>query len=85
MKCTPLLGASFLGFVSTLLCARFMVWEIFLLKNIAKDWLGFLHLLRRVSQDNSCVLVHGISSCDLGCCNKLLMVKPQLSMVQVKC
>jgi hypothetical protein len=55
------------------------------LKNIAKDWLGFLPLLRRVSQDTSCVLVHGISSCDLGCCNKLLMVKLQLSMVQVKC
>jgi hypothetical protein len=44
-----------------------MVWEVFLLKNIAKDWLGFLPLLRRVSQDTSCVLVHGYSSCDLGC------------------
>jgi hypothetical protein len=43
-----------------------MVWEVFLLKNIAKDWLGFLPLLRRVSQDTSCVLVHGYSSCDLG-------------------
>jgi hypothetical protein len=32
-------------------------------------WLGFLPLLRRVSQDTSCVLVHGVSSCDLGCCN----------------
>jgi hypothetical protein len=42
------------------------VWEVFLLKNIAKDWLGFLPLLRRVSQDTSCVLVHGYSSCDLG-------------------
>jgi hypothetical protein len=73
-KCAPLLGASLLGFVSTLLCARFMVWEVFLLKNIAKDWLGFLPLLRRVSQDTSCVLVHGVSSCDLGCCNKLFMV-----------
>jgi hypothetical protein len=26
-----------------------MVVEVFLLKNIAKDWLGFLPLLRRVS------------------------------------
>jgi hypothetical protein len=43
-----------------------MVWEFFLLKNIAKDWMGFLPLLRRVSQDTSCVLVHGYSSCDLG-------------------
>jgi hypothetical protein len=45
--------------------------EVFLLKNIAKDWMGFLPLLRRVSQDTSCVLVHGVSSCDLGCCNKI--------------
>jgi hypothetical protein len=73
-KCAPLLGARFLGFVSTLLCAMFMVVEVFLLKNIAKDWLGFLPLLRRVSQDTSCVLVHGVSPCDLGCCNKLSMV-----------
>jgi hypothetical protein len=51
-----------------------MVLEVFLLKNIVKDWLGFLPLLRRVSQDTSCVLVHGVSSCDLGCCNKLSMV-----------
>jgi len=43
-----------------------MVWEVFLLRNIAKDWLGFLPLLRRVSQDTTCVLVHGYSSCDLG-------------------
>jgi hypothetical protein len=42
-----------------------MVWEVFLLKNRAKDWLGFLPLLRRVSQDTSCVLVHGYS-CGLG-------------------
>jgi hypothetical protein len=42
--------------------------NVFLLKNIAKDWLGFLPLLRRVSQDTSCVLVHGVSSCDIGCC-----------------
>jgi hypothetical protein len=74
MKCAPLLGASLLGFVSTLLCVGFMVWEVFLLKNIAKDWLDFLPLLRRVSHDTSCVLVHGISSCDLGCYNRLFMV-----------
>ena len=34
-------------------------------------WLGFLPLLRRVSQDTSYVLVHGVSSCDLGCCRKI--------------
>jgi hypothetical protein len=43
--------------------------EVFLLNNIAKDLVGLLPLLRRVSQDTSCVLVHGVSSCDLGCCN----------------
>jgi hypothetical protein len=54
--------------ITTLSCvlSLVMVWEDFLLKNIAKDWLGFLPLLRRVSQDTSCVLVHGYSSCDLG-------------------
>jgi hypothetical protein len=51
-----------------------MVVEVFFLKNIEKYWLGCLPLLRRVSQDTSCVLVHGVSSCDLGCCNKLSMV-----------
>jgi hypothetical protein len=51
-----------------------MVVGVFLLKNITKDWLGFLPLLIRVSHDTSCVLVHGVSSCDLGCCNKLSMV-----------
>jgi hypothetical protein len=43
-----------------------MVWEFFLLRNIENDWLGFLHLLRRFSEDTLCVLVHGYSSCDLG-------------------
>ena len=43
--------------------------KVFLLKNIAKDLTGFVPLLRRVSQDTSYVLVHGVSSCDLGCCN----------------
>jgi hypothetical protein len=52
-----------------------MAVAVFLLKNIATDWLGFLPLLRRVSQDTSCVLVHGVSSCDLGSCNKLFMSK----------
>jgi hypothetical protein len=60
--------------VSTLLCARFMVWEIFLLKDIAKDSLGFLPFLRRFSQDTSSVLVHGVSSCVIGYCSKLFMV-----------
>jgi hypothetical protein len=48
--------------------------EIFLLKNIAKDWLGFLPLLRRVSHDIYYVLLHGVSSCDIGCCNNLFTV-----------
>jgi hypothetical protein len=51
-----------------------MVWEVFLLKNIAKEWLGFLPLLRRVSQDTSCVLVHGYSSCDLGLMQLVIVV-----------
>ena len=44
------------------------------LEEYSKGLVGFFPLLRRVSQDISCVLVHGISSCDLGYCNKLLMV-----------
>jgi hypothetical protein len=51
-----------------------MVVKVFLLKIIVKDWLGFFPLLRRVSEDTACVLVHGVSSCDLGYCNKLFMV-----------
>ena len=51
-----------------------MVVEVFLLNNIEKNWLGFLPLLRSVSQDTSCVLVHGVSSYDPGCYNKLSMV-----------
>ena len=51
--------------------------KVFLFKNITKDLVGFsslvekgfLPLLRRVSHDTSCVLVHGVSSCDLGCYN----------------
>jgi hypothetical protein len=43
-----------------------MAWEVFLSKIVAKDWLGFLPLLRRVSHDTSCVLVYGYSSYDLG-------------------
>jgi hypothetical protein len=31
--------------------------------------MGFIPLFIRVSQDTSCVLVHGVSYCDLGCCN----------------
>jgi hypothetical protein len=46
------------------------------LEEYSKGLVGFssLPLLRRVSQDTSCVLVHGVSSCDLGYCNKLFMV-----------
>ena len=36
------------------------------LENISKDWMGFLPFFRMVSHDNSSVLVHGYSSCDLG-------------------
>jgi hypothetical protein len=43
------------------------------LEEYSKGLVGFLPLCRRVSQDTSCVLVHGVSSCDLGCC-KLFMV-----------
>jgi hypothetical protein len=32
LKCTPLLGASFLVLESILLCARSLVWEVFLLR-----------------------------------------------------
>jgi hypothetical protein len=32
-------------------------------------WLGFLPLLRSVSHDTSSILVHGDSSCDIGCYN----------------
>jgi hypothetical protein len=39
------------------------------LEEYNKGLLGFLPLLRRVSQDISCVLVHDISSCDLGYCS----------------
>jgi hypothetical protein len=42
-----------------------MVWEVFLLNNIENHWLVFIPLLRRVSQDTSCVLVHGYSAFDL--------------------
>jgi hypothetical protein len=47
-KCTPLLGASLIGFASTLLCARFLlVVKVFLLKNIAKDLVGFSSLVEK--------------------------------------
>jgi hypothetical protein len=39
------------------------------LKEYSKGLAGFRPLLRRVSQDTSCVLVHGVSSSDLGYCN----------------
>jgi hypothetical protein len=43
--------------------------KLFLLKNIAKDLAGFSSLVEKGFQDTSCVLVHGVSSCDIGCCN----------------
>jgi hypothetical protein len=52
---------------NTLLCARFGDGVGGLsLEEYRKDWLGFLPLLIRVSQDTSCVLMQGYSSCDLG-------------------
>jgi hypothetical protein len=39
------------------------------LEEYSKGLLGFLPLLRRVFYNISCVLVHDISSCDLGYCN----------------
>jgi hypothetical protein len=66
-----------------------MVWEVFILKNLAKDWLGFLPLLRRVYQDTSCVRVHGYYSCDLGllqplCYYKMVMVQFMLNSKEIK-
>ena len=43
--------------------------KVFILKNIEKDLVGFSSLVERVSHDTSSVLVHSVSSCDLGCCN----------------
>jgi hypothetical protein len=64
-----------LGKVHTLLCARFIGDEGISLEDYSKIfWLGFLPLLRRVSQDTSCVFVHGVSSSDLGCYNIMLMI-----------
>jgi hypothetical protein len=44
------------------------------LEEYSEGLVWFLPLLRRVSQDTSCVLVYDVSSCDLGCCNKFFMV-----------
>jgi hypothetical protein len=60
--------------LSTLLCAKsFLVVKGISLEEYRKGfgWV-FLPCLRRVSQDISCVLVHGVSSCDLVCCNILV-------------
>jgi hypothetical protein len=43
--------------------------KVFLLKNIEKDLAGFSSLVEKGFPGYSCVLVHGVSSCDLGCCN----------------
>ena len=43
--------------------------KVFLLKNIVNDLAGFSSL---VFEDTSCALVHGVSSCDLGCCNIII-------------
>jgi hypothetical protein len=44
------------------------------LEEYSKGLAGFSSLVEKGFQDTSCVLVHGVSSCDLGCCNKLSMV-----------
>jgi hypothetical protein len=41
------------------------------LEEYSKGLARFSCLVERVSLDTSCVLVHGVSSCDLGCCNKI--------------
>jgi hypothetical protein len=55
------------------------------LENIAKDWLGFLPLLRRVSQDTSCVLVHDYSSCDLGLMQLVMVQVNAKQKIEIKC
>jgi hypothetical protein len=42
------------------------------LEEYRKGLVGFSSLVERGFQDTSCVLVHGVSSCDLGCCNKII-------------
>jgi hypothetical protein len=47
--------------------------KVVLLKNIAKDLVGFSSLVEKGFPGySSCVPVHGVSSCDLGCCNILV-------------
>jgi hypothetical protein len=66
---TPPLGSRALGFEEPSCVLEIILVEVFLLNNIANNLAGFSPLLRRVSRDTSYVLVHGVSSCDLGCCN----------------
>jgi hypothetical protein len=75
------LRASFLSHSSTLLCARFWWWNGgSSLGSIAKDCWVFPLIEKGFPRINSCVLVHGYSSCDLGllelvlfsCCNHCL-------------
>jgi hypothetical protein len=47
----------------------FILVEVFLLKNIAKDLAGFSSLVEKGFPGYFFVLVHGVSSCDLGSCN----------------
>jgi hypothetical protein len=39
------------------------------LEEYRKGLVGFSSLVEKGFQDTSCVLLHGVSSCDLGCCN----------------
>jgi hypothetical protein len=43
--------------------------KVFLLKNISKDLAGFSSLVEKGFPGYFLFLVHGVSSCDLGCCN----------------
>jgi hypothetical protein len=45
-KCTPLLGASLLGFDHPLVCV-FLVVNLFLFKNIENDLVGFSSLVEK--------------------------------------
>jgi hypothetical protein len=44
------------------------------LEEYKKGLVGFSSLVEKGFPGTSCVLVHGVSSCDLGCCNKLFVV-----------
>jgi hypothetical protein len=74
MKCALLLGASFLGHKSTLLCALgFVVCGGSSLDSIAKDCWVFPLIEKDFPRITSSVLVHGYSSCDIGYCSYCIL------------